>query len=277
MPKHGRHLSPVIGGFACAHSDSSLWKCWTVFGGVEWNAHTSCGVGLVWIPADVRAVKHANHLPAIFKQPAECAQRCCNRSPTNRLYLVPDTNSTLTPPIGGGCGAVAWVRACLTAVSSTCWSHFLNPATLSCWVSSDNVTQAHRAAAVRLTVRLPQCIVGHLTAFIKDVCLSWNTASVVFCVGVTAAQPKGHWLHFLFYLKLTFRQKEESLLLLSVGNQTLSLPAPQMCCGRVSCSDRWNKTVSFRLFDLVKWSFCGVLELGTKTLGTLCLGNNYSN
>lgn len=40
---------------------------------------------------------------------------------------------------------------------------------------------------------------------------SWNTASVVFCVGVTAAQPKGHWLHFLFYLKLTFRQKEESL------------------------------------------------------------------
>lgn len=104
----------------------------------------------------------------------------CNRSPTNRLYLVPDTNSTQTPPIGGGCGAVAW--ACLTAVSSTCWSHFLNPATLSCWASSDNVTQAHRAAAVRLTVRLPQCIVGHLTAFIKDVCLRAGTQRVLFSV-----------------------------------------------------------------------------------------------
>lgn len=182
MPKHGHHLFPVIGGFACAHSESSLWKCWTVFWGVEWNAHTSCGVGLVWIPTDVRAVKHANHLPAIFKQPAECAHRCCNRPPTNHLYLAPDTNPTLTPPIGGGCGAVAWVRACLTAVSSTCWCHFLNPATLSCWVSSDNVTQAHRAAAVQLTVRLPQCIVGRLTVFIKDVCLSAGTQRVLFSV-----------------------------------------------------------------------------------------------
>lgn len=172
MPKHGHHLFPVIGGFACAHSDSSLWKCWTVFGRVEWNAHTSCGVGLVWIPADVRAVKHANHLPAIFKQPAECV--------TGLRLTVYIWCQTLTPPIGGGCGAVAW--ACLTAVSWTCWSHFLNPATLSCWASSDNVTQAHRAAAVRLTVRLPQCIVGHLTAFIKDVCLRAGTQRVLFSV-----------------------------------------------------------------------------------------------